>query len=58
VEVAYSLLAHWLANYVLPLFEPGLPKGSSNNLTSNDQIVMLGAALSAAPQEKKTAAED
>ncbi len=58
VEVAYPLLARWLANYVLPLFAPGLPKRPTNNLTSNDQIAMLEAALSAAPQERKTAAED
>jgi hypothetical protein len=25
VEVAYPLLARWLANYILPLFEPGFP---------------------------------
>lgn len=58
VEVAYPLLARWLANYVLPLFGPGLPKGSSENLTSKDQIAMLDAALSAAPKAKRTAAED
>ncbi|MEQ8238741.1 MAG: hypothetical protein RIA69_05985 [Cyclobacteriaceae bacterium] len=57
VEVAYPMLARWLANYVLPLFEPGLPK-SSKHLTAMDQTVMLDAALSAAPREKKTAAED
>lgn len=56
-EVAYPLLARWIANYVLPFFEPGLPKGGGH-LTANEQIVMLDAALSAAPQEKKTAAED
>jgi len=58
VEVAYPLLARWLANYILPLFEPGLPKGSNKQLTGNEQIAMLDAALLAAPKEKKTAAED
>ncbi|HKK40508.1 MAG TPA: hypothetical protein VJ949_13890 [Cryomorphaceae bacterium] len=57
-EVAYPLLVRWLANYVLPFFEPGLPKGSNKNLTGNEQMAMLEAALSAAPKEKKTAAED
>ena len=58
VEVAYPFLARWIANYVLPLFGPGLPKGSGENLTAKDQTAMLDAALSAAPEEKKTAAED
>jgi len=58
VEVAYPLLARWLANYVLPFFEPGLPKGRSKNLTGKEQMAMLDAALIAAPKEKKTAAED
>lgn len=57
VEVAYPMLARWLANYVLPLFEPGLPKGSKQ-LTAHEQTAMLDAALMAAPKEKKTAAED
>lgn len=57
VEVAYPLLARWIANYVLPLFEPGFPK-ASKQLTGNEQIAMLDAALLAAPKEKKTAAED
>jgi hypothetical protein len=58
VEVVYPLLVRWLVNYVLPLFGPGLPKGSSQNLTAKDQIAMLDAALSAAPKAKRTAAED
>jgi len=58
VEVAYPLLVRWLVNYLLPLFGPGLPKGSSQNLTSKDQIAMLDAAISAAPKAKRTAAED
>ncbi len=55
VEVAYPLLVRWLVNYVLPLFGPGLPKGSSQNLTAKGQIAMLDAALSAAPKAKRTA---
>ena len=58
VEIAYPLLARWLANYILPLFEPGLPKGSSKQLTGDEQIAMLDAALLAVPKEKKTVAED
>ncbi len=57
IEVAYPMLARWIANYVLPLFEPSLPKGK-NHLTANEQTAMLDAALLAAPKEKKTAAED
>ena len=57
VEVAYPMLARWIVNYVLPLFEPGLPR-SKNQLTVNEQTAMLDAALLAAPKEKKTAAED
>jgi hypothetical protein len=57
VEVAYPLLARWIVNYVLPFFEPGLPQGNGQ-LTVNEQTAMLDAALSAAPKEKKTAAED
>jgi hypothetical protein len=57
VEVAYPMLARWIVNYVLPLFEPGLPKGK-HQLTLNEQTAMLDAALMAAPKEKKTAAED
>lgn len=57
VEVANPLLARWIANYVLPLFGPGLPKGGKH-LSGNEQEEMLDAALLAAPEEKKTAAED
>lgn len=57
VELAYPILARWLANYVLPFFEPGLPK-SSQHINLNEQINMLDAAIEAAPKKKKTAAED
>ncbi len=57
IELAYPMLTRWIVNYVLPLFEPGLPK-SKHHLTANEQTAMLDAALTAAPKEKKTAAED
>lgn len=57
VEVAYPMLARWIVNYVLPLFEPGLPQ-RKHHLTANEQTAMLDAALTAAPTEKQTAAED
>jgi len=57
VEVAYPLLARWLANYIVPFFEPGLPD-RSKLLTGKEQIAMLDAALSAAPKEKEKVAED
>ncbi len=57
LEVAYPMLVRWLVNYVLPLFEPGMPK-ASKQLTSSEQTAMLDAALLAAPKEKKMAAED
>lgn len=31
IEVAFPMLARLIVNYVLPFFEPGLPKGVSNN---------------------------
>jgi hypothetical protein len=57
VEVAYPMLARLIVNYILPLFEPGLPKGK-NQLTADEQTTMLDAALLSAPEEKKTAAKD
>lgn len=57
VEVVYPMWVRWLANYVLPLFEPGWPK-ASKHLNADDQTAMLEAALMVAPKEKKTAAED
>jgi hypothetical protein len=57
VEVIYPMLVRWIINYVLPFFEPGVPKGE-NQLTHDEQIGMLDAALSAVSEEKKTAAKD
>ena len=57
IEVVYPMLVWWVVNWVLPLFAPGLPK-SSLFLTSEEQTVMLDAALEASPKEKKTAGED
>ena len=57
LEVAYPMLARLIVNYVLPLFEPGLPKGK-NQMTAHEQTAMLDAALSSVPEEKKTAAKD
>ena len=57
IEVVYPMLVRWVVNWVLPLFAPGLPK-SSLFLTSEEQTVMLDAALEASPKEKKTAGED
>ncbi|MEQ8712624.1 MAG: hypothetical protein RIC80_06385 [Cyclobacteriaceae bacterium] len=57
IEVIYPLLARWIVNWVLPLFAPGSPK-QSEFLTSTEQIVMLDAALAAAPEGKETAGQD
>ncbi|MEQ9310193.1 MAG: hypothetical protein RLN90_12130 [Balneolaceae bacterium] len=57
VEVAYPLLTRWIVHYVLPFFEPGLPR-AKNQLTDNEQTAMLDAALLAVPKEKKIAAKD
>ncbi|MCB1147888.1 MAG: hypothetical protein KDK38_13900 [Leptospiraceae bacterium] len=57
VEVVYPMLARLIVNYVLPFFAPELPN-SSKQLTASEQMTMLDAALSAAPTEKKTSAED
>ncbi len=57
LEVAYPTLARLIVNYVLPFFEPGLPRGK-DQMTKQEQFAMLDAALASAPKEKKTAAED
>ncbi|MBL8000317.1 MAG: hypothetical protein JNL05_00020 [Flavobacteriales bacterium] len=57
VEVAYPMMARLIVNYVLPFFEPGLPK-ARQQLTAQEQMGMLDAALSSVPEEKKTAAGD
>lgn len=57
VEVVYPMLARLIVNYVLPLFEPGLPK-ARNQMTATEQTAMLNAAIASVPEEKKTAAKD
>lgn len=57
VEIYRPLWARWVVNWVLPLFAPGLPR-PSQALTRDDQIVMLDAALGAAPKDKHPAGAD
>jgi len=57
VEVVYPMLARLIVNYVLPLFEPGVPK-ARNQMTAIEQTAMLDAAIASVPEEKKTAAKD
>lgn len=57
LEVAFPMLARLIVNYVLPFFEPGLPKGK-NHMTADEQTAMLDAAIASAPEGKKTAAKD
>lgn len=57
IEIIYPMLARLIVNYVLPLFEPGLPK-AKNQMTALEQTAMLDAAIASAPEEKKTAARD
>ncbi len=57
LEVTYPMWARLIVNYVLPFFEPGIPK-PKNYMTAKEQIGMLDAAFSSMPEEKKTAAED
>lgn len=57
VELGRPLWARWVVNWVLPLFGPGLPRGSTG-LTGVDQTAMLDAALGAVPAEKSEPAKD
>ncbi|MDX1941986.1 MAG: hypothetical protein SFU99_15595 [Saprospiraceae bacterium] len=57
LEVAFPMLARLIVNYVLPLFEPGLPKGK-HQMTADEQTAMLDAAIATVPEGKKTAAKD
>lgn len=56
-EAAFPLLARWIVNYVLPFFGPGRPT-QATSLTNDEQLVMLDAAVVAAPDDKKEAASD
>lgn len=57
IEVLLPTQARWIVNWVLPFFAPMLPS-RAKSLALNEQMVMLDAALEAAPAEKKSAAED
>lgn len=57
IEMIYPMLARLIVNYVLPFFEPGLPK-VRHQLTAHEQTAMLDAAVASAPEEKETAAKD
>ena len=57
VEIYRPLWARWVVNWVLPIFAPGLPR-PSKALTHEDQIAMLDAALSSAPEDKHPAGAD
>lgn len=57
VEIFRPLWARLVVNWVLPLFAPGVPR-PSKALTHDEQIAMLDAALTAAPQGKHPAGVD
>ncbi|MEL6916063.1 MAG: hypothetical protein AAFP13_16325 [Pseudomonadota bacterium] len=57
LEVIRPLWARWVVNWVLPLFNPGLPRGAAG-LTASDQAAMLDAALVAVPADKADPAKD
>ena len=57
IEVLYPMLARLIVNYVLPFFEPAMPK-AKNQMTAHEQTTMLEAAIASVPEEKKTAAKD
>lgn len=57
IEVLFPMQARWIVNWVLPFFGLKTPS-KSTALTQNEQIVMLDAALEAAPKDKTTNAKD
>lgn len=57
VEIIRPLWAHWVVNWVLPVFAPGMPR-PSRQLTEGEQIAMLDAALAAAPEGKHPVGAD
>jgi hypothetical protein len=57
IEVLFPMQARLIVNWVLPFFGLKIPSKSSA-LTQNEQIVMLDAALEAAPKEKKINVKD
>ena len=52
LEVVFPMLARLIVNYVLPFFEPGLPKGK-NQMTANEQTAMLDAAIASVPKRRR-----
>ncbi|MFK8136872.1 MAG: hypothetical protein AB8E15_00805 [Bdellovibrionales bacterium] len=57
IEVVCPMWSRFIVNIVLQIFTPGLPN-SKKFLTNDEQITMLDAALSAAPENKSKAAAD
>lgn len=57
IEVAFPMLSRLIVNYVLPFFEPRLPKGVYQ-ITAKEQTGMLDAAISSVEEEKRIAAKD
>lgn len=57
IEVLWPMQSRFIVNFVLPFFGFKLPN-SATALTYADQQTMLDAARDAAPEGKKTAAED
>jgi hypothetical protein len=57
IEVLFPMQARWIANWVLPFFGLKVPN-SESALTYDEQITMLDAALTAAPNEKEKNAKD
>ena len=57
IEVLYPTQARWVVNWVLPFFAPMLPNRSSS-LQLDEQMMMMDAAIEAAPADKKRAGQD
>lgn len=57
IEVLFPMQARWIVNWVFPFFGFTLPS-RTKNLTYDEQITMVDAALEAAPTEKKSAGVD
>ncbi|MEJ8563561.1 hypothetical protein QTO30_21515 [Yoonia sp. GPGPB17] len=57
IELLYPTQARWVVNWVLPFFAPMLPNRSSS-LQLDEQMMMMDAAIEAAPADKKRAGQD
>ena len=57
IEELYPTQARWVVNWVLPFFAPMLPNRSSS-LQLDEQMMMMDAAIEAAPADKKRAGQD